>query len=225
MRFAKLFAAALTLATIACAPAAMSDEPARVVPAPAIDAPASTQTRQTAVLAGGCFWGVEGVFEHVRGVISVRSGYAGGDLNRATYDEVTTGTTGHAESVEIVYDPRVISYGQILRIFFSVATDPTQLNRQGPDRGTHYRSNIFAVNDTQARIARAYIAQLNEARAFPNPIVTRVDSLVRFVPAENYHQNYVSLHPDQPYIVINDLPKIENLRRLFPQVYVADRVS
>lgn len=225
MRFAKLFAAALTLATIACAPAAMSDEPARVVPAPAINTPASTATTETAVLAGGCFWGLEGVYEHVRGVRSVRSGYAGGTARTATYDQVSGGNTGHAESVEIVFDPRVISYGEILRIFFSVATDPTQLNRQGPDHGTQYRSNIFTSNAAQARVAAAYIAQLNAARTFANPIVTRVDPLTRFYAAEDYHQDYLSQHPDQPYIVVNDLPKIENLRRLFPRLYTEERVS
>jgi peptide-methionine (S)-S-oxide reductase len=222
MRFLKPLLLALSLA--ACAPQAWSDEPARVVTAPAIDAAASTQTSQTAVLAGGCFWGLEGVFEHVRGVRSVRSGYAGG-ARSASYEEVSTGTTGHAESVEITYDPRVISYGQLLRIYFSVATDPTQLNRQGPDHGTQYRGNIFATDANQARVARAYIAQLNAAHAFSAPIVTRVDPLTRFYPAEDYHQNYLSLHPMQPYIVFNDAPKIENLRRLFPDRYTATRVS
>ncbi len=222
MRFLKPLLLALSLA--ACAPQAWSDEPARVVPAPAIDVPASTQTSQTAVLAGGCFWGVEGLFEHVRGVRSVRSGYAGG-ARRASYEEVSTGTTGHAESVEITYDPRVISYGQILRIYFSVATDPTQLNRQGPDHGSQYRGNIFTTNADQARVARAYIAQLNAAHTYSAPIVTRVDPLTRFYTAEDYHQNYLALNPTQPYIVFNDMPKLENLRRLFPDRYTTTRVS
>jgi peptide-methionine (S)-S-oxide reductase len=226
MKFAHhLFAsAALAFSIAACAPA-WSDEPARVLPMPAVDMPASHDARQTAVVAGGCFWGVEGVFEHVRGVISARSGYAGGDVNRATYEEVSSGATGNAESVEITYDPRVISYGQILRIYFSVATDPTQLNRQGPDSGTQYRGNIFTANADQDRVARAYIAQLTAAHAFSRPIVTRVDALRHFVPAEAYHQNYLSLHPDQPYIVFNDLPKIRNLQRLYPNYYAQARVS
>lgn len=222
----RLFASALlALSLTACAPSAWSDEPAQVLPMPAADSAASHDARQTAVLAGGCFWGLEGVFEHVRGVISVRSGYAGGDVNRATYEEVSSGATGNAESVEIVFDPRIISYGQILRIYFSVATDPTQLNRQGPDSGTQYRGNIFTANADQARVARAYMAQLTAAHAFSRPIVTRVDALTRFVPAEAYHQNYLSLHPDQPYIVFNDMPKLRNLQRLYPNYYAAARVS
>lgn len=215
----------LALAMGACAPAAWSDEPARVVPAPAVDVPASTQTSQTAVLAGGCFWGLEGVFEHVRGVRQVRSGYAGGDARRATYEEVSSGATGNAESVQIVFDPRVISYGRILQIYFSVATDPTQLNRQGPDYGTQYRGNIFFANADQERVARAYVAQLQNAHAFSAPIVTRIDPLRQFTAAEDYHQNYLSLHPTQPYIVNNDLPKVANLRRLFPTMYSNARAA
>ena len=222
----RFLASALFACTLAaCAPSAWSDEPAHVLPMPTVDMPASHDTRQTAVLAGGCFWGMEGVFEHVRGVISARSGYAGGNATLANYELVSTGTTGNAESVEIVFDPRVISYGQILRIYFSVATDPTQLNRQGPDSGTQYRGDIFTANADQARVARAYIAQLTTARAFSRPIVTRVDALTRFVPAEAYHQNYLSLHPDQPYIVFNDLPKVRNLQRLYPNYYAEARVS
>lgn len=220
-----LASAAFALSIAACAPNAWSDEPAQVLPMPAADSAASHDARQTAVLAGGCFWGLEGVFEHVHGVISVRSGYAGGDSGHATYDEVSTGMTGNAESVEIVFDPRVISYGQILRIYFSVATDPTQLNRQGPDSGTQYRGNIFTANTDQARVARAYIAQLTAAHAFSRPIVTRIDALQRFVPAEAYHQNYLSLHPDQPYIAFNDMPKLRNLQRLYPNYYTQSRVS
>jgi peptide-methionine (S)-S-oxide reductase len=209
-------------ALVACSEPAMSDEPARVMPAPRVDAAASSAP-QTAVLAGGCFWGLEGVFEHVRGVTRVRSGYAGGDARRANYEDVTSGDTGHAEAVEIVFDPRVISYGEILRIYFSVATDPTQLNRQGPDVGTQYRGAIFYANADQERVARAYVAQLTEARVFTRPIVTSIDALPRFFPAEAYHQNYLWAHPRQPYIVHNDLPKIANLRRLFPDRYSAQR--
>lgn len=217
--------ALLALAIASCAPAAFSDEPARAVPAPVVDVPHSTQTSQTAVLAGGCFWGLEGMFEHVRGVRSVRSGYAGGDVRRANYEAVSSGTSGNAESVEIVFDPRVVSYGQILQLYFSVATDPTQLNRQGPDSGTQYRGNIFFVDAAQERVARAYVAQLQAAHVYASPIVTRIDPLTRFVPAESYHQNYLSLNPTQPYIVINDMPKITNLRRLFPTRYTATRAS
>lgn len=175
------------------------------------------------MLAGGCFWGMEGVFEHVRGVVSVRSGYAGGAMANPTYEDVTTETTGHAEAIEITYNPRVVTYGQLLRVYFSVATDPTQLNRQGPDSGTSYRGDIFAANPDQARVAGAYIAQLTAAHAYSAPIVTRIDTLTRFWPAEDYHQNYLSLHPDQPYIVFNDLPKQRNLQRLLPDMYTPAR--
>lgn len=223
VRVSLWMAIACAAAVAACAQPAASDEPARLMPAPTVDLPASRATSQTAVLAGGCFWGLEGVFEHVRGVRSVRSGYAGGDARRATYAEVTTGTTGHAESVEIVFDPRTISYGEILRIYFSVATDPTQLNRQGPDVGTQYRGAIFFADAGQERVARAYVAQLTAARVFTQPIVTRVDPLTRFFPAEDYHQNYLWSHTREPYIVRNDLPKISNLRRLFPDRYSAQR--
>lgn len=214
---------ALAVAVVACARPALSDEPARLAPAPLSDVAPSQATTQTAVLAGGCFWGLEGVFEHVRGVERVRSGYAGGDARRATYEDVSTGTTGHAEAVEIVYDPRVVSYGDLLRIYFSVATDPTQLNRQGPDSGTQYRGVIFYGNAEQERVARAYAAQLSEAQVFPGPIVTRIDPLVRFFVAEDYHQDYLWGHTRERYIVINDLPKIANLRRLFPDRYSAQR--
>lgn len=221
LRFWK--AVSLAAAVAACAPPALSEEPARVAPAPQIDAAASNARTETAVFAGGCFWGLEGVFEHVRGVQRVRSGYAGGDGRRANYEAVSTSTTGHAESVEIVFDPRVVSYGELLRIYFSVATDPTQLNRQGPDVGTQYRGNIFYANAEQERVARAYIAQLTQAHIFAAPIVTRVDPLVQFYPAEAYHQDYLFSHQSQPYIAINDLPKIENLRRLFPDQYSEQR--
>jgi peptide-methionine (S)-S-oxide reductase len=202
----------------ACAPS-WADEPARALPAPTVDMPASHATSETAVLAGGCFWGMEGVFEHVRGVTRVRSGYSGGQAVTAHYEIVSTGVTGHAESVEIVFDPRIISYGQILRLYFSVATDPTQLNRQGPDTGTQYRGDIFVANADQERVARAYIAQLTNAHTYAHPIVTRVDRLTQFYPAEAHHQDFLELNPDYPYIVYNDLPKLANLQRLFPSMY------
>jgi peptide-methionine (S)-S-oxide reductase len=195
-------------------------ETATVLPAPALDAAKSSAGgTQTAVLAGGCFWGVQGVFEHTKGVKQVLSGYSGGEAATAQYETVSTGATGHAESVQIEFDPGVISYGQILQIFFSVAHDPTQLNRQGPDTGTQYRSEIFYADAEQKRIAQAYIAQLDQAHVFSRPIVTRVDSLKGFYPAEEYHQDFLARHPSHLYIVVNDLPKIENLKRLFPEWY------
>ena len=193
-------------------------EPARMVPPPAVDETAAAST-ETAVLAGGCFWGVQGVFQHVDGVTAAVSGYAGGAADTAHYDMTSTGTTGHAESVKITFDPRRISYGRILQIYFSVAHDPTQLNRQGPDTGTQYRSAIFPADAQQAKIAEAYIAQLDQAHVFPAPIVTRIEPGREFYPAEAYHQNYLTLHPSQPYIAINDLPKVASLKSLFPQLY------
>jgi peptide-methionine (S)-S-oxide reductase len=194
------------------------------VPDPAIDAPlAAKQGEQTAVLAGGCFWGVDAVFKHVRGVNSVTSGYAGGGTKPARYEVVSTGTTGHAESVRINYDPSRVTYGQLLKVFFAVAHDPTELNRQGPDTGTQYRSAIFYANDEQKRIAEAYVAQLNRAKVFPRPIVTQITALDAFHPAEGYHQNYLALHTDEPYIRFNDLPKLENLRKLLPELYVSPK--
>jgi peptide-methionine (S)-S-oxide reductase len=191
------------------------------LPNPKIDATLATvKGTQTAVFAGGCFWGVEAVFEHVKGVTRVVSGYSGGSADTAKYDEVSSGSTGHAESVQVTYDPSRISYGQLLRVFFSVAHDPTELNRQGPDTGTQYRSAVFFANDEQRRVAEAYIAQLQTARAFPRPVVTQVTPLKAFYEAEAYHQDYLVHHPDQPYIVINDLPKIANLQRQFPALYV-----
>jgi peptide-methionine (S)-S-oxide reductase len=193
-----------------------------VIPDPALDAPlASTKGEQIAVLAGGCFWGVEAVFEHVKGVTDVRSGYAGGSPATASYQEVSAGDTGHAESVQITYDPSRITYGQLLKVFFAVAHDPTELNRQGPDTGTQYRSAVFYSNKEQKTIAEAYIEQLNKAKVFGSPIVTQVSALQSFNEAEGYHQNYLANHPREPYIVINDLPKVENLRKLFPGLYVA----
>jgi peptide-methionine (S)-S-oxide reductase len=190
-----------------------------VVAPPAVDNPKAPGSLQTAVLAGGCFWGVQGVFEHVRGVQKVVAGYAGGDRTTAQYETVSSGTTGHAESVKITFDPAAISYGQILQIAFSVVHDPTQLNRQGPDVGTQYRSAIFYADDTQKRIAEAYIGQLDSSHAFSRPIVTRVDPLKGFYPAEDYHQDYLYHNPGVPYIAMYDMPKVENFKHLFPELY------
>jgi peptide-methionine (S)-S-oxide reductase len=200
-------------------PATRADEPARSLPAPALDTSKSASGLQVAVLSGGCFWGMQGVFEHVKGVRQVLAGYSGGARNTAQYEQVSAGDTGHAESVKITFDPHQVSYGQILRVFFSVAHDPTELNRQGPDSGTNYRSDIFAGDAEQERVARAYIAQLDNAHAFSNRIVTRVDRLAAFYPAESYHQDYLIRNPDSMYIVINDLPKISNLKHIYPEIY------
>ena len=190
------------------------------LPAPAPGKlPVAVTADQTAVFAGGCFWGIEAVFEHLKGVKSAVSGYAGGTTSAPTYDEVSSGTTGHAEAVEVVYDPSLISYETLLHVFFSVAHDPTQLNRQGPDVGTQYRSAIFYRDDDQKQAAEAYIKQLTNAKAFERPIVTEVVSLRAFYPAEEYHQNYMARHPNSMYIVINDAPKVEHLRRQFPALY------
>jgi peptide-methionine (S)-S-oxide reductase len=192
------------------------------LPAPATGIPAaSAKGPQTAVFAGGCFWGVEAVFRHVKGVTKAVSGYAGGGPKTADYEMVSTGMTGHAESVQVTYDPAQVSYGELLRIFFSVAHDPTQLNRQGPDYGTQYRSAIFVTSDEQKRVAQAYIDQLGQAKAFAEPIVTQVVALPGFYPAEAYHQNYLALHPTQPYIVVHDMPKLAQLKTQFPERYVA----
>jgi peptide-methionine (S)-S-oxide reductase len=209
----------IVTAMVACSSVTAS---ATAIPDPVLDAPlASVKGEQTAVLAGGCFWGVEAVFEHVKGVTDVRSGYSGGSVATAHYEKVGTGETGHAESVRIIFDPSQISYGQVLKVFFSVAHDPTQLNRQGPDSGTQYRSAIFYSNEEQKRIAQAYINQLNQAKVFSRPIVTQVAALQSFNEAEGYHQDYLDNHPDEPYIVINDLPKLENLRKQLPGLYKA----
>ena len=215
-----LHAAAVgTLAVTAFALAPLrAAEDAVVIPPPAADVPASDGT-QTVVLAGGCFWGVQGVFQHTAGVVSAVSGYSGGSRMNAQYELVSTGTTGHAESVQVKYDPKRISYGKILQIFFSVAHNPTELNRQGPDTGTQYRSAIFTTSEAQKQAAEAYIAQLDAAKVYGKPIVTKVGSLQGFYPAENYHQDYLTLHPSQPYIAYNDLPKIENLKKLFAENY------
>jgi len=189
-------------------------------PQPAVDASLATaKSEQTAVVSGGCFWGIQAVFQHVKGVINATSGYAGGSAKTAQYETVSTGETGHAESVKITYDPSQITYGQLLRVFFSVAHDPTQLNRQGPDEGTQYRSAIWYANDEQKRFAEAYIAQLEKAKVFPGRIVTQVVPLNGFYPAEGYHQNYAANHPYDPYIVYNDAPKVEHLREQFPGLY------
>src|SRR6478752_6400635 len=202
------------LATTACNAKA---SPAAAIPAPEIDSPrASAPSKQTAVISGGCFWGVQAVFQHVKGVISATSGYSGSSKKTAEYEIVSTGESGHAESVKITYDPSQISYGELLRVFFSVAHDPTQLNRQGPDEGTQYRSAIFYANDEQKQIANSYIEQLEKAGVFGRPIVTQVVALQKFYPAEGYHQNYAERHPYSPYIVYNDAPKVAHLRQQFP---------
>jgi len=200
----------------------LANASATAIPNPTLDAPlATTRGEQTAILAGGCFWGVEAVFEHVKGVSRAESGYSGGSGATAQYDTVSSGATGHAESVRIVYDPSQITYGQLLKVFFAVAHDPTELNRQGPDTGTQYRSAIFYSNEEQKRIAQAYIEQLNQAKVFGRKIVTQVVPFQSFNVAEAYHQNYLVHHPNDPYIVYNDLPKLENLRKLLPELYKA----
>jgi peptide-methionine (S)-S-oxide reductase len=211
-------ALSLTFA-LAFATPSRAAEDAVVIPAPAMDA-APASGIQTAVVAGGCFWGVQGVFQHTAGVVNAVSGYAGGTKATADYQTVSSGRTAHAESVEIKYDPKKISYGKILQIYFSVVHDPTQLNRQGPDTGPQYRSAIFTTSDEQKRVADAYIAQLNGAKVFNKPIVTKVGALEAFYPAEAYHQDYLTLHPNQPYIAYNDLPKVENLKKLFADNYI-----
>jgi peptide-methionine (S)-S-oxide reductase len=200
--------------------ASATASPAVVLPAATADAaltrPGATET---AVFAGGCFWGIEAVFEHLKGVKSAESGYSGGTTVNPSYEEVSSGMTGHAEPVRVVYDPSQITYGTLLRVFFSVAHDPTQLNYQGPDHGTQYRSAIFYANPEQKRLAEAYIAQLTNAKAFPRPIVTQVIPLKTFYPAEAYHQDYMVHHPYQPYIVYNDAPKVAHLKQQFPELY------
>ncbi|HEX7192374.1 MAG TPA: peptide-methionine (S)-S-oxide reductase MsrA [Thermoanaerobaculia bacterium] len=197
----------------------------RPIPAPAFDTPAAEAKRsEVAVLAGGCFWGMQGMFEHVKGVTRVVAGYSGGDASTAHYEMVGTETTGHAESVEITFDPKQISYGQLLRLYFSVAHDPTEINRQGPDSGPSYRSEIFFASPAQERVAKAYIAQLNAAKVFSRPIATKVEPLKAFYAAEDYHQDYLIHHPTQPYIAFNDMPKIDALKRVYPEWYRATPV-
>jgi peptide-methionine (S)-S-oxide reductase len=219
MALTALVAVALMALSLTLHPAQTRAEEAQVVPAPLLDETAGSAQPEVAVLAGGCFWGVQGVYQHVDGVLQAVSGFTGGSSANAHYELVSTGTTGHAESVQITYDPRRISYGQLLQIFFSVVHDPTELNYQGPDEGSQYRSAIFPGDAQQARIAQAYIDQLNGAHVFAARVVTRVEPGQTFYPAEDYHQNYLVTHPEVPYIAINDLPKIAALQRLFPQRY------
>ena len=222
MRRSGLFGAGLAvLAVVALLPLmqAHSESAAVKIDPPAVDA-APAEGLQTAVIAGGCFWGVQAVFQHTKGVTKAVSGYAGGDQKDANYELVSSARTGHAEAVQITYDPRVISYGKILQIFFSVAHDPTQLNRQGPDSGPQYRTEIFPQDPEQATIAKAYVAQLDTAKVFPKPIVTKTATMkAAFYPAEAYHQDYATRHPSNPYIVFNDAPKVENLKRMFGALF------
>ncbi|MFD4840668.1 peptide-methionine (S)-S-oxide reductase MsrA [Achromobacter sp. NPDC058515] len=215
-RLCAALAAAGGLLGAAAAPAA---ERAFIIPPPAADQAKNAAAQEKAVIAGGCFWGVQAVFQHVKGVSGAVSGYAGGQAATANYDAVSGGRSGHAEAVEITYDPRQVSYGQLLQIYFSVAHDPTQLNRQGPDHGTQYRSAVFPANDSQRKVAEAYIAQLNQAGVYPKALATRIEPLQAFYPAEDYHQDYLVRHPNSMYIVINDIPKIENLAKTFPERY------
>ncbi|EHK66127.1 peptide-methionine (S)-S-oxide reductase MsrA [Achromobacter arsenitoxydans] len=214
-RLCAALAAAGGLLGSAAAPAA---ERAFIIPPPAADQPAAA-TQEKAVIAGGCFWGVQAVFQHVKGVSNAVSGYAGGQASTANYNAVSGGRSGHAEAVEITYDPRQVTYGQLLQIYFSVAHDPTQLNRQGPDHGTQYRSAVFPSNDSQRKVAEAYIAQLDKAGVYPKALATKVEPLQAFYPAEDYHQDYLVRNPNSLYIVINDIPKVENLAKTFPERY------
>jgi peptide-methionine (S)-S-oxide reductase len=219
-RSAQFVAVLALVAGARLAVAQSTAEEAHKIPTPAVDeTPAADAKSEVAVIAGGCFWGVQGVFQHVDGVTNAVSGYAGGEKSTAQYYTVGSGLTGHAESVQITYDPRKISYGRLLQIYFSVAHNPTELNFQGPDHGTQYRSAIFPMNAEQAKVAKAYIAQLNQARVFDAAIVTKIEPDKTFYPAEDYHQDFLTLHPNHPYIAFNDLPKVENLKRMFPDVY------
>lgn len=218
-RIARVTAISTLAALTACGLADAADR-TYDLPTPVVDVPLSqAKGNQTLVVAGGCFWGVEAVFKHVKGVISATSGYAGGDASTANYDATSSGRTGHAEAVSIVYDPSQVTPGQLLKVFFSVAHDPTQLNRQGPDHGTQYRSAVFYKGDEQKRVVEAYVDQLQKAKIYSGPIVTQVTPLTAFYRAEEYHQNYLALHPNQPYIVINDIPKVEALKAKFPAMY------
>ena len=212
--------AALALVVLMALLAGSSPAKNRLFPSPAVDSPKASQSgKQTMVVAGGCFWGIQAVFQHVKGVTNATSGYSGGQANNAEYELVSSGQTGHAESVKVTYDPSEITYGELLKIFFSVAHDPTELNRQGPDEGTQYRSVIFYNGDEQKRIAEAYIAQLDAAKVFSNKIVTQVVPLKGFYTAEAYHQDYASNHPTDGYIMFNDAPKVSHLRKAFPELY------
>ncbi|MBB3593827.1 peptide-methionine (S)-S-oxide reductase [Rhizobium sp. BK529] len=222
----KIFAALVATAALSLGfgtIASRAAEDAVVIPAPVVDE-AGKSGMETAVFAGGCFWGVQGIFQHVKGVRSAVSGYAGGEASTAQYETVSTGTTGHAESVQVTFDPKQVSYGKLLQIFFSVAHNPTQLNFQGPDEGTQYRSALFIADPEQRKVAEAYIAQLDKAHVFKQPIVTKVTDYTGFYPAEQYHQDFLTLNPTYPYIAYNDLPKIENLREIFPTDYSKDPV-
>lgn len=218
MKLRFLVALAAMVGVLSETPACAAEQ-AFVIPAPAVDNPKIAGPEQKAVIAGGCFWGLQGVFEHLNGVKRVLSGYSGGEKRTAEYEVVSRGNTGHAESVEIVFDPKEVSYGEILQVFFSVAHDPTQLNRQGPDTGTQYRSAIFYADEQQKKIATAYIAQLDKTKVYRSTIVTRVDPLKGFYPAEDYHQDFLIKNPDHPYIVFNDLPKIRNFQKVLPAFY------
>jgi peptide-methionine (S)-S-oxide reductase len=216
-RLINMFAVLCLATTVAC----HASSAAVKLPNPVADEPLSkTKSAETVVLAGGCFWGIQAVFEHVKGVSSATAGYSGGSASTAQYETVSTGQTGHAESVRVVYDPSQISFGQILKVFFSVAHDPTELNRQGPDDGTQYRSVIFYASEDQRRVAQAYVDQLNGAKVFARPIVTQIAALKAFYPAEGYHQDYAEHHPNEPYIAINDLPKLDHLKQTLPELYV-----
>lgn len=224
VRSPRLVVAALLLAALALRILPATAQEGIALPAPAIDMPASQASSAVMVVAGGCFWGVQGVFQHVTGVRNAVSGYAGGAQSTAVYELTNDGTTGHAESVQITYDPRQVTYGQLLQVFFSVAHDPTQLNRQGPDTGTQYRSTIFAADAKQAAVAKAYIAQLDQAHAFKRKIATTIEVGRTFYQAEKYHQDFLVRNPTYPYIVYNDLPKIANFKRLLPGLYRAEPV-
>ncbi|SDF54222.1 MULTISPECIES: peptide-methionine (S)-S-oxide reductase MsrA [unclassified Duganella] len=212
------------LSLVACQQQAISAEAATVIAPPAADEPVDGARTATAIFAGGCFWGVQGVFQHVKGVSNAVSGYTGGDARSASYEAIERGDTGHAESVKVTYDPTQVSYGKLLQIFFSVAHDPTQLNRQGPDSGTQYRSAIFPQTPVQQAVAEKYIVQLNASRAFKKPLATRIEPGKQFYVAEAYHQNYLTLHPNDPYIVYNDLQKLTDLKRILPEQYRAEAV-
>jgi peptide-methionine (S)-S-oxide reductase len=215
--FGAVVLAVLALALVVAPGPVRADSATRVLPAPALDVPPGGPALQTATFAGGCFWGIQGVFQHVKGVTQALSGYAGGTVANPGYERVSTGTTGHAESVRVTFDPSRVSYGTLLQIFFTVALDPTEVNRQGPDWGTQYRSELFVSNPEQDRVARAYLAQLTAAHAFDRPIATRIDPAGPFYPAEAYHQDYLVHNPDSGYIAVNDMPKVRALQQLFPQ--------
>jgi len=217
--FSACAAVALGVSALAILPQAQAEEAVKIAPPQMLEPAAAGAKMEKAVLAGGCFWGMQAVFQHVKGVKNVMSGYAGGAADTAQYETVSGGDTGHAESVEITFDPSAVNYATLLQIYFSVGHNPTELNFQGPDTGTQYRSAIFPMSEAQAAVAEAYIKQLDAASAFPAPIVTRIEAGKTFYPAEDYHQDYATLHPDSPYIAINDLPKVDNLSRLFPDLY------